>query len=152
MVANMQIQLADSSNSTACRNHVLLSQSDKGVCSSEPCDDQNNKRKRFSDEQLSALTDLAEEANWSLLSVAKEVREQFCSKYEISKVGTGNLCCAHPNSACHANTISVKCCLPVFPVLLGMTSHSATCSYVRHTCTKAAGCLLNTLWFSMPVR
>ena len=55
---------------------------------SEPSDDHNgNKRKRFTDEQLSALTDLAEEANWSLLSVAKEVREQFCLKYEISKVG-----------------------------------------------------------------
>lgn len=56
------------------------------ACRSEPADDQINKRKRFSDEQLSALTDLADEANWSLLSVAKEVREQFCSKYEISKV------------------------------------------------------------------
>ncbi|KAL3144438.1 hypothetical protein ABBQ32_004183 [Trebouxia sp. C0010 RCD-2024] len=52
---------------------------------SELAEDQNNKRKRFSDEQLSALTDLADEANWSLLSVAKEVREQFCSKHEISK-------------------------------------------------------------------
>lgn len=58
------------------------------VCSSEPSDDHNgNKRKRFTDEQLSALTDLAEEASWSLLSVPKEVREQFCQKYEISKVG-----------------------------------------------------------------
>lgn len=53
---------------------------------SDLTDDQNgNKRKRFSDEQLSALTDLAEEANWSLLSVAKEVREHFCLKHEISK-------------------------------------------------------------------
>ena len=56
------------------------------VCRSELAEDQNNKRKRFSDEQLSALTDLADEANWSLLSVAKEVREQFCSRHEISKV------------------------------------------------------------------
>ncbi|KAL3154866.1 hypothetical protein ABBQ38_011408 [Trebouxia sp. C0009 RCD-2024] len=52
---------------------------------SELAEDQNNKRKRFSDEQLAALTDLADEANWSLLSVGKEVREQFCSKHEISK-------------------------------------------------------------------
>ena len=52
-------------------------------------EDQNgNKRKRFTDEQLSALTDLAEEANWSLLSVAKEVREHFCLKHEISKVSS----------------------------------------------------------------
>lgn len=49
-------------------------------------DHNGSKRKRFTDEQLSALTDLAEEANWSLLSVAKEVREHFCLKYEISKV------------------------------------------------------------------
>lgn len=56
-------------------------------CRSEPMEDHNrSKRKRFTDEQLSALTDLAEEANWSLLSVAKEVREHFCLKYEISKV------------------------------------------------------------------
>ena len=67
------------------QKHLLLSNLDH-TCRSEPTDDQNNKRKRFSDEQLSALTDLADEANWSLLSVAKEVREQFCSKYEISKV------------------------------------------------------------------
>lgn len=69
------------------------------ACRSEPADDQNNKRKRFSDEQLSALTDLADEANWSLLSVAKEVREQFCSKYEISKVCSGVTHCAHASQA-----------------------------------------------------
>lgn len=69
------------------RQHMVLSDINL-ACRSEPADDQNNKRKRFSDEQLSALTDLADEANWSLLSVAKEVREQFCSKYEISKVCT----------------------------------------------------------------
>ena len=58
-----------------------------GCCRSDPLDEANgNKRKRFTDEQLTALTDLAEEANWSLLSVAKEAREQFCTKYEISKV------------------------------------------------------------------
>ena len=66
--------------------HGLLIILSKLSCRSEPSDDHNNKRKRFSDEQLQALTDLAEEANWSLLSVAKEAREQFCSKNEISKV------------------------------------------------------------------
>ena len=76
------------------QKHTVLSDIDY-ACRSEPADDQNNKRKRFSDEQLSALTDLADEANWSLLSVAKEVREQFCSKYEISKVCSGVVYCAH---------------------------------------------------------
>ena len=58
-----------------------------GCCRSDLLDEAtSNKRKRFTDEQLAALTDLAEEANWSLLSVAKEAREQFCTKYEISKV------------------------------------------------------------------
>lgn len=64
------------------------------MCRSELAEDQNNKRKRFSDEQLAALTDLADEANWSLLSVGKEVREQFCSKHEISKVCLGTACLA----------------------------------------------------------
>ena len=65
-------------------------------CRSDGTDDHNgNKRKRFSDEQLSALTDLAEEANWSLLSVAKEVREHFCLKHEISKVSSTSLLLLH---------------------------------------------------------
>lgn len=70
------------------------------VCRSELAEDQNNKRKRFSDEQLSALTDLADEANWSLLSVAKEVREQFCSKHEISKVLPVRACMFSLQLAC----------------------------------------------------
>ena len=62
------------------------------ACRSDLTDEQNgSKRKRFTDEQLAALTDLAEEANWSLLSVAKEVREHFCLKHEISKVTASNI-------------------------------------------------------------
>lgn len=88
----MQNRVKPSEVCCSCRQQALgalqrtvLSNIDH-ACRAEPSEDQNNKRKRFSDEQLAALTDLADEANWSLLSVAKEVREQFCSKYEISKV------------------------------------------------------------------
>lgn len=87
MTSCEQSQMQCSKHYVQCeQKHTVLS---NHACRSEPADDQNNKRKRFSDEQLLALTDLADEANWSLLSVAKEVREQFCSKYEISKVCSG---------------------------------------------------------------
>ena len=45
------------------------------------------KRRRFTDDQLNALTQLAEDANWSLLGVSNEEREEFCQKWQLSKVG-----------------------------------------------------------------
>mmetsp|Transcript_5002 Transcript_5002/g.14000 ORF Transcript_5002/g.14000 Transcript_5002/m.14000 type:complete len:292 (-) Transcript_5002:336-1211(-) len=43
------------------------------------------KRKRFTDMQLYALRELAERANWSLITISKEDREKFCEEHEITK-------------------------------------------------------------------
>lgn len=63
-----------------------------------------HKRRRFTDSQLNALTQLAEDANWSLLGVSNEERENFCHKWEINKV-IGVDCayaCMHLESCCDA--------------------------------------------------
>lgn len=48
-------------------------------------DPNGGKRKRFTEDQLNALQKLAEEAQWSLVSVPREARDKFCSEWEITK-------------------------------------------------------------------
>lgn len=50
-------------------------------CSSE----MQSKRKRFTDQQVEVLTQVAENANWSLLSLSQEERDNICLQYGISK-------------------------------------------------------------------
>ncbi|KAK9808878.1 hypothetical protein WJX72_005627 [[Myrmecia] bisecta] len=45
----------------------------------------NVKRRRFTEEQVTALQELAERMQWSLHALSKEVKEAFCEKWDISK-------------------------------------------------------------------
>ncbi|KAK9833710.1 hypothetical protein WJX74_003507 [Apatococcus lobatus] len=53
-------------------------------------DPNGGKRKRFTEDQLNALQKLAEEAQWSLVSVPREARDKFCSEWEITKARLHN--------------------------------------------------------------
>lgn len=47
--------------------------------------DSSAKRKRFSEAQVGILTQIAEEANWSLLQIPQEERDRICEEYGITK-------------------------------------------------------------------
>ena len=56
-------------------------------------DPTGGKRKRFTEDQLNALQKLAEDAQWSLVSVPREARDKFCSEWEITKVSWSESIC-----------------------------------------------------------
>lgn len=63
-------------------------------------DPNGGKRKRFTEDQLNALQKLAEEAQWSLVSVPREARDKFCSEWEITKASPWQpLQCLTPTSS-----------------------------------------------------
>lgn len=45
-------------------------------------------RERFSEEQVAAMTQLAERAGWSITAITWEERVKFCDEYSITKVAT----------------------------------------------------------------
>lgn len=53
--------------------------------SSEKKESEADKRKRFTEEQVDILSQLAEQAGWSLLAISQEERDQVCEQYGISK-------------------------------------------------------------------
>ena len=44
-------------------------------------------RERFSEEQVAAMTQLAERAGWSITAISWEERVKFCEEYAVTKVG-----------------------------------------------------------------
>lgn len=58
-----------------------------GSSSLDQSQQEQNKRKRFNEDQLKALTDLAEKHAWALPSLSKEDRDKFCEQYNITRVG-----------------------------------------------------------------